>query len=225
MADAHPRVVIACRIMQPEMQALQSLDNTVEVRYLDQNLHRTPDHMPRLIQEQIDAVRTYASKIILGYGLCSNGIVGVKAPQQGLYVPKAHDCITLFLGSRARYDKLFHERPGTYYLTPGWVAEEKDPLGQMENEYVPRMGREMAIWGIKEELKNYTHIALIDTQAVDMALLRQRAMENATFLGKKYEEIVGKPDYFQKILLGPLDTENFLFVKAGETVQQKPFLG
>jgi hypothetical protein len=210
--------------MQPELEALQSQDNTVEVRYLDQSLHRTPDRMPRLLQEQIDAVHTYASKIILGYGLCSNGIVGVTAPKQGLFVPKAHDCITLFLGSRARYDKTFHARPGTYYLTPGWVAEKKDPLGQMENEYVPRMGREMAIWGIKEELKNYTHIALIDTQVVDLAPLRQRAMQNAKFLEKKYEEIAGTLDYFKKILFGPYDTENFLFLKPGETVQQKPFL-
>jgi hypothetical protein len=68
--DSHPRVVIACRIMQPELEALQSQDNTVEVRYLDQSLHRTPDRMPRLLQEQIDAVHTYASKIILGY-VCS----------------------------------------------------------------------------------------------------------------------------------------------------------
>lgn len=223
-ADSRPRVVIACRIMQPEMEALQSQDNSVEVCYLDQSLHRTPDRMPRLLQEQIDAVHEYASKIILGYGLCSNGIVGVKAPQQGLFVPRAHDCITLFLGSRARYDKTFHERPGTYYLTPGWVAEKKDPLGQMENEYVPRMGREMAVWGIKEELKNYTHIALINTQAADLAPLRQRAMENARFLEKEYEEIAGKTDYFRKILFGPYDSENFLFLKPGEVVRQKPFL-
>ena len=219
-----PRVVIACCIMQLEMEALQSEDKCVEVRYLDQSLHRTPDRMPRLLQEQIDDVEKYASKIILGYGLCSNGIVGVKAPKQGMIVPRAHDCITLFLGSRARYDKTFHEKPGTYYLTPGWVAEKKDPLGQMENEYMPKMGREMAEWGIKEELKHYTHIALIDTQVVNLAPLRQRAMQNAQFLDKKYEEISGALDFFKKILFGPYNKDDFLFLKPGETVKQKPFL-
>ena len=218
------RVVIACRIMQPEMEALRSEDKSVELRYLDQSLHRTPDRMPGLLQEQIDEVEKYASKIILGYGLCSNGIVGVTAPEQGLYVPKAHDCITLFLGSRAQYDKTFHEKPGTYYLTPGWVAEKKDPLGQMENEYIPKLGREMAEWGIKEELKHYTHIALIDTQVVNLAPLRQRAMQNAQFLDKKYEEISGALDFFKKILFGPYDNGDFLFLKQGETISQQPFL-
>ena len=58
------------------------------------------------------------------------------------------------MGSRAAYEKVFYEQPGTYYLTPGWVEERKDPLGYMESAYVPKMGREKAEWGIREELKN-----------------------------------------------------------------------
>ncbi len=82
------RIVIACRVMEPEIEALRPADNNVEVRYLDQALHRTPDLMPRLIQEQIDEAEKIASQVVLGYGLCSNGIVGIKAPKQGLLVPK-----------------------------------------------------------------------------------------------------------------------------------------
>ncbi len=218
------RIVIACRVMEPEIEALRPADNNVEVRYLDQSLHRTPDLMPRLIQEQIDEAEKIASQVVLGYGLCSNGIVGVKAPKQGLLVPKAHDCITLFLGSRAVYNKVFHDRPGTYYLTPGWVAEKKDPIGYMEEEYVPRVGRETAEWALREELKNYTHIVLIDTKVEDPSPLRARALENARFLGKQYEEISGSPDYFQKILFGPYPGDDFLLFQQGEMVAQKPFL-
>ena len=113
------------------------------------------------------------------------------------------------------------EKPtrGTY-----WVAEEKDPLGQMENEYVPKLGREMAAWGIREELKHYTHIALIDTQVANLAPLRQRAIENARFLDKQYTEIPGTLDFFKKIIAGPYTRQDFLFLKAGQTVRQKPFL-
>ena len=210
--------------MQPELEAIPSGGNDVEIRYLDQSLHRTPDRMPRLLQEQIDQAQPYASQIILGYGLCSNGIVGVKAPRQGLFIPRAHDCITLFLGSRARYDKIFRSDPGTYYLTPGWISEQKDPLGQMENEYIPKMGREMAVWGIKEELKHYTHIALIDTKTTDLKPLRRRAKENARFLNKAYKEISGSLEYFRKLLYGPYQNDDFLFFKPNETVKQKPFL-
>ncbi len=218
------RVVIACHIMEPEIEALQPAENNVEVRYLNQSLHRTPQNMPGLVQEQVDEVENYASQIVLGYGLCSNGIVGVTAPKQGLIVPRVHDCIALFLGSRAAYDQTFHERPGTYYLTPGWVAEKKDPLGCMEDDYVPRVGRKNAEWALREEYKNYTHIALIDTKVEDLAPLRTRALENARFLDMQYEEVSGTQDYFEKILFGPYQEEDFLIFQPGETVSQNPFL-
>lgn len=221
---AHPRVVIACRVMQAELDRLVVEDAPVEIRYLDQNLHRTPEKMPALIQAEIDAVADYAGHIVLGYGLCSNGIVGATAVNQPLCVPRAHDCITLMLGSRRAYHQAFSKRSGTYYLTAGWVAEQKDPLGQMENEYVPRMGREMAEWGIREELLHYTHIVLINTRGGDIEDLRARAKANAEFLDKTYEEIAGSDQLFRKILFGPYGPEDFVCFAPGEPVIQKPFL-
>jgi len=175
----------------------------------------------QLIQDQIDEIKSYASQIVLGYGLCSNGIVGLKAPMQGLIIPRAHDCITLFLGSRTAYDTIFKEKPGTYYLTPGWVEERKDPLGYMEKSYVPKLGREIAEWGIKEELKNYTHIVLINTKFANMEPLRKIAKENARFLDKKYEEIPGLPDYFKNIIFGPYLEKDFICLKPGETMLEE----
>ena len=40
--------------------------------------------------------------ILLGYGLCSNGLVGLTARSIPLVIP-VHDCITLFLGSKEQY--------------------------------------------------------------------------------------------------------------------------
>jgi hypothetical protein len=216
-----PRVIIACRVMKPEIDSLVGTAPYIELRYLDASLHETPDRMPQLIQDQIDEIKSYASQIVLGYGLCSNGIVGLKAPMQDLIIPCAHDCITLFLGSRTAYDTIFKKKPGTYYLTPGWVEERKDPLGYMEKSYVPKMGREMAEWGIKEELKNYTHIVLINTNSANMEPLRKIAKENARFLDKKYEEIPGLPDYFEKIIFGPHLEKDFIRLKPGETMLEE----
>ncbi len=221
---ALPRAVIACRCMAPELDALGPDRHGVEVRYLDQNLHRTPDIMPELIAEAVEEVEDRASSIVLGYGLCSNGIVGVKAPRQGLIVPRVHDCIALFLGSRGEYNLRRGERPGTYYLTPGWVAEEKDPLGQLEHEYIPRVGKETAEWAIREELKHYTHIALIDTGVGDREPLRARAMKNASHLEMEYEEVRGTDLYFRKLLFGPYEEEDFVFVEPGKTVRADPWL-
>jgi hypothetical protein len=215
------RVIIACRVMKPELDTLAEAHSHIEIRYLDQNMHERPDQMPAVVQAEVDAVKAYAGQIILGYGLCSNGIVGVRAPRQGLIIPRVHDCITLFLGSRAAYEKVFYEHPGTYYLTPGWVEERKDPLGYMESAYVPKMGREKAEWGIREELRNYTRIVMIDTHAEDMEPLRRIARENAVFLEKEYAEIPGGRDYFRRILFGPYPEADFIHLQAGETMQQE----
>jgi hypothetical protein len=217
-------VVIACRVMEPEMEAVRAGSQDVEIVYLEQGLHRTPKRLPELLQEQIDLVALRASVIILGYGLCSNGMVGVTARRQELIVPRCHDCISLFLGSPARYEAVFNDHPGTYYLTPGWVKENQDPLGTYEMEYLPKYGEETALWLIRESLKNYTHIALINSGMPGSEALHRRALENAAFFKMAYIEFEGNLSYFEKILHGPYDGGDFLHLQPGETITQAMFL-
>jgi Protein of unknown function (DUF1638) len=222
-------VILACSVMRNEIEEVLSPDNEVEVRYLEQALHRTPHLMPGRLQAEIDAVSGYARRIVLGYGLCSNGIVGVAARRQRIIVPRCHDCITLFLGSRAAYDELFQKIPGTYYLTQGWIEEKKDPLSIVELEYTPRVGSETAIWAMQEELKHYTHIALISSGLTDIEPYRRRAKENAAFFGKKYLELTGTLDYFRKMVCPDLLEEgvvpdDFVSIAEGESLTQELFL-
>lgn len=210
--------------MEPELAHIVSeknrADDGVDILYLEQALHRTPNKLLMRVQEKIDQVVQAASSIVLGYGLCAKGVVGITAQTVELIIPRCHDCIALFLGSPKRHLEIFREKPGTYYLTPGWVAEKKDPLGIIE-EQVPKFGRETARWVIEEELKHYTHIALIDTGVEEMAPLRARAMENAAVLKKQYEEIPGSLDYFRELLHGPYGEEKFLRLRPGETFTQE----
>jgi hypothetical protein len=219
-------VLVACQVMEPELEMLCKDRSHVDVLYLEQSLHRTPQKMPDRIQSLIDQAAGHADRIVLGYGLCSNGILGVQAREQDLITPRCHDCISFFLGSPEAYKKDFDAHPGTYYLTPGWLAERKDPLGIIEDDYVQRVGREMAIWAMKEELKHYTRIALINTGVAEIEPLRERAQENAKFFNMNYQEIEGKSlEYFVKLMDGPyLDTE-FLRLKPREVVTQEMYMG
>ncbi|GAH63322.1 unnamed protein product, partial [marine sediment metagenome] len=92
----------------------------VHFEFLEQGLHRTPTKMPNIIQGKIHQADDKIDYIVLGYSLCGNGIVGVKAEKQPLVIPKAHDCIDLFLGSLEARLKEQQKAPGTYYLTKGW---------------------------------------------------------------------------------------------------------
>ena len=213
-------VIIACRVMEPELEAARAGSPAVEIIYLEQGLHRTPKKLPGMIQEQIDQAESYATVIVLGYGLCSNGLVGVTARRQKLIVPRCHDCISLFLGSPARYDAVSRDHPGTFYLTPGWVKHNNDPLGTYQVEYLPKYGSEVALWAIRESLKNYTHIALINSGMNKIEALRRRALENAEFLNMAYIELEGNLSYFEKIIRGPYKVEDFLQLQPGETITQ-----
>lgn len=218
-------VLVACKVMEPELEQVRRTRPHVQVEYLEQSLHRTPQKMPERVQAVVDSVSDGADRIVLGYGLCSNGIVGVRARAQELIVPRCHDCISFFLGSPEAYRRESDAHPGTYYLTPGWVAERKDLLGIIEDDYVKRVGREMAEWAMREELKHYTRIVLIDTGIGDIAPLRARAQENARFFGMAYEELqAGCLDYFTKLMDGPYDDGEFLRLLPGEAVTQEMFM-
>ncbi|MBC8417304.1 MAG: DUF1638 domain-containing protein [Desulfobacterales bacterium] len=221
--EERSNVIVACRVMQPELECIRDGNSGVDIRYIDQGLHRTPDKMAALVQEQVDEAAPCAKRIVLGYGLCSNGIVGVVARQQGLLVPRSHDCIALFMGSLSAYKKAFEKRPGTYYLTPGWIQEGKDPLGIVEDDYMRRFDRETSMWVMKEELKHYTHIALINTGLAEQRGLRERAMENARVFKKEYEEIKGSLEYFSKIIRGPYTDQFFLNINPYDAVTQEMF--
>jgi len=88
------------------------------------------------------------------------------------------------------------------------------------------IGRETAEWILKEELKHYTHIVLIDTAVADIVPLRKRAIENARFFNMAFEEIEGKNlKYFVKLIKGPYDAKDFIVLKPGEAVTQSMFIG
>jgi hypothetical protein len=217
------KIMLACRIMEPEIEMLRPGCDGMEVHYIDQGLHRTPDRMPGIVQEEIDRVEVGASEIVLGYGLCSKGIAGVKSQNVRLVIPRCHDCIALFLGSIQTYQQRLEAQPGTYYLTPGWILEKKDPLGIVEEEYAPKVGRELAVWGMREELKNYSHITYVETGAGMSEPLRRRAQENAIFFEKIFEDIQGSLDFFERLLKGPYQEPDFIVLPPGEKARMEMF--
>lgn len=217
-----PRIlIIACNIMKDEFESANHT-GSVEIEYLEQSLHRTPGKMPAAIQEKIDKANGF-DYIVLGYGACGNGIAGVKARQQPLIIPRAHDCITFFLGSMKAHLAHHEKCPGTYYLNKGWIEEKKDPLGVLD-EYTEKYGRKTAEWVIQESFKNYKRMVMVTTGTYDPAQYRARAMADAEYVKLAYEEIEGSTEFIMKIVRGPRKSDEFLTLKPGEEVTSQVFL-
>lgn len=216
--------IIACKSIKPELEKLGGDDPMLSIRYMPQNLHRLPHKLSEVLQLAIDQTDASMEQVVLGYGLCSNGIVGIRAPRQGLYIPHVHDCITFYLGSREAYQKVFSKRPGTYHLTRSWIDNQTDPLGLMKNEYTRRVGSEMAEEAIRTEIRNYRYISYVDTGGSENEMYRERARENAAYFDKEFIEYKGTDTFFRKILFGPYHKPDFIYISPGDIVKQKDFL-
>jgi hypothetical protein len=227
MSEQKPRgaaAVIACEVMRPELEFVCGEKCGIDFYYMEQSLHLTPNKMAARIQKIIDEITGTKERIILGYGLCSNGLVGVKSRLEELIVPRCHDCISFFLGSPQTYMQDFSQRPGSYYLTPGWILEKKDPYHIMTNEYIARYGKKNAEWAMREELKHYTHVVLIDTGLYDIEPLRRIGKQNADYFGLEYLELPGTGlKYFHSLIRGPYDDQNFIVLEPGGVVKQDLF--
>lgn len=200
-----------------------------QITFLDYGLHRVPQKLTWAVQSQIDEIET-PSLILLGYGLCGNGLDGIKAGKHTLLVPRTDDCIAILLGSYSRYMEEFTGEPGTYYLTKGWLESGSDPLKEYK-EVSEKYGQEQAEWIMDTQYQHYKRLAFIAHQKSDLFEYRPSAKEVAAYCerwGMSYEEILGSDRYVRRLVeialnLDKLDSE-FLVVPPGGTLTQKDFL-
>jgi hypothetical protein len=211
--------VIACATVIEEMAPRMPAEMAREV--LDFGLHFRPGGLTAALQAAIDA-STGFDTILLGYGLCSRGVVGLVATTARLVIPRVDDCIAIFLGSRADYNEEHAKEPGTYFLTKGWIEAKDSPLDGIA-DLAPKYGEAKAERIMRIMLKNYTRIAYIDTGAYDVDHYREYAKENARRFDLRYEEIEGKPGLVEKLLYGPWDAE-CVVVEPGGTVAYEAFV-
>ncbi len=216
--------IFACGSLIQELEQVRGARQIPVFHTLESNLHRTPSRIPAALQAIIDEKAYMYETVILGYGLCSNGVVGVTAPKQGLIIPRVHDCIDLFLGHAGKGKSRMTTGEIFYYLTPGNILGQKDPLNIMTLEYIPKMGEKNGTWGMKIELEHYKTFALIVTDRPDMDHIRQQAKENARVFEKKLIEIPSDLSLVRQLLFGPHDPELFLYIQPGKTIQQHFFM-
>ena len=212
------RVVLACATVMEEILPLLPPDVSYQV--LDFGLHINPADLKRALQEAIDA--TMADEVILGYGQCSMAVIGLRATRCTLIVPRIDDCIAIFLGSGQAYKEQANAEPGTYYLTKGWLEVGDTPFDdydRLEAKYGPRK----AEWVIREMIKHYTRLALIDTgRQADLDRYREQARRLAERWDLRFEEIQGSDALVRQMLHGRWD-ERFVVVPPGESIRYEQF--
>lgn len=144
---------LGCDVLYREACYLAATSpHTLRVEFLRKGLHdlQTPDMLAH-IQNAVDAASAEEGwdAILLGYARCNDGLVGLTARSCPLVIPKAHDCITLYFGSRRAYREYFDEHPGTYYETTGWLERADQPGAELDRPAYDMPGV-MAALGLTE---------------------------------------------------------------------------
>jgi len=211
---------MACATVIEEMLPLlpPGMSHTV----FDFGLHVNPENLHRTLQAGIDAVDGQYDTLILGYGLCSLAIVGLKTAHSRLVVPRVDDCIAIFLGSHSAYRQQARAEPGTYYLTKGWIEAGDTPFSEYDR-LVQRYGLERAKRIFRVMLMNYKRLALINTGLYAMERYRELARGIAERFGLRYEELEGSTALVEKMINGPWD-DDFVVVGPGQEIRYDQFM-
>lgn len=236
--------VIACEIAFREIcyVAAQS-PHLIDLEFLTQGLHDAPNKGREELQKRVDAIPSGKyDAILVGYALCGNLIRGLTTAHTPLVIPRGHDCITFFLGSMERYDRLSHARPGSYYYTSGWLecirrrgtgstamdqrflptrAGVYDATEPIYTEWVQKYGEERAQYLLEvmgHWTESYTHGVLIDYDFTKPLHLHEQVEAICERRGWRFEQLEGDLHLLQRWLNGEWDAQSFLTVQPGQTV-------
>lgn len=219
--------LIGCMVMNREICHLVADScHIVRAWWLRQGLHDTPDILRNELQRAVDEVEQENEKltanlrfdvIVLAYGLCSNGVVGLCSRSLPIIVPRCDDCISLFLGSADRYRKLFGELSGAYWYNTGWIEQaftpSKENYALKRAEFAETYGEENADYLMEctnNWMTNYKTCGFISCPLGNPPRYEQYARQAALDFGWEFSKVEGSMDYFDALVNGPWDDKRFL---------------
>jgi hypothetical protein len=226
---------VACDVLaRPVYLCAARSPHVVDIRLFERGLHDVPKDLRSRLQEAIDAAPATADAVVLGYGLCGGATAGIVARDKPVVLPRAHDCITLFLGARERYAQETTDGPATYWYVAdqlerndgyrasvGGLAIGSDTDAEIEAtraEYVARYGEDNADY-LMEVLGgwrvHYGRAAFVSMGVADEAQSEAAAHDEAERRGWAFERIEGSLVLLRRLIDGDWG-EDMLVLQPGE---------
>lgn len=232
--------VIGCAVLAVDIRHIaEKFGMDIGTKFLEAGLHERPDMLREQLQAAIDEVSAsgLCHRIVIGYGICGRGTVGIQARNVPLVIPKVHDCISLFLGGDDAYQQQFKKYPGTYYISAGWFEEKTTPISQRKlwanfgeerlgfDEVKQQFGEDAAnetFRFLNSWQKNYQRAAFIETGSKQSPKYEQSAREMAEEYGWIYEKVMGDRTLIHKMLTAEETSDDILVVPPDQVIEFDP---
>ncbi len=236
--------LIACEVLTRELGlCIARSPHIVDVEYIAKGAHE-PDDLRLRIQAAIDTAEATGpdyDAIVIGFGLCGNAMLGVTSRRYPMVVPRAHDCCTLYLGSRAAFAEHFGENPSQGFTAVGYLERpsnddldgaedsvkfrQKTCYGQSYAEMVAQYGEDNAafIWSTLHPQHtaaqdNPIAIFIDQPEIGDFGhLAAYRAQMEAK--GKQLVVLNGSLDLVRQMVDGEWPDQDFVIVQPGDQLQ------
>ncbi len=225
--------IIGCGVLAPDINHIvREKGLNVKTNFLPGGLHNTPDVLRSRLQEAVDQAATdpLCHRIVVGYGVCGKGTIGIRAPRVPLVFPRVHDCIALFMGSDRAYKQEFEKYPGTFYISAGWYREKEAPK-EKESEKIWVGTESMGCRELKDKYgeegggriidffsswhHNYQRAAFIDTGIGTEKKSAEHARKMAEKYNWKFERIPGNLSLLTRLLTQDISDGDIVVVPPG----------
>jgi hypothetical protein len=230
--------LIACDVLTREVSwCVARSPHVIDVEFTPKGAHDESDKLRALLQSKIDSAsiqRDGYDAILLCYGICGNSTVGLEARDTRLVIPRAHDCCTLFLGSKAAFREHFGANPSQPFSTAGYMERgDWDSISNTASrllgtdktfdDYVRLYGEENARYIVETmnaslEQSESDTLVYIDVPETHNAALKAQCRARAEAEGKRFVELPGSLRLIAKLVNGGWSKDEFLIVEPGQRI-------
>jgi len=214
--------------------AIENSPHSIDIEYIRLGAHESPDRLRELIQEKIyeaDEKGGYDA-VILGYGLCGNAAAGLKAGKIPLVIPRAHDCCTVYLGSKEKFIEHFRDNLSSSWSCVGYMEHESSYLREtdtgrllgLDKDYeqlVEQYGEENAryIWETLHPKSHNDELFFIDVPELAHLGYLEKFVSFSQEQGKKVRVLPGDMRLIRMLVNGDWKEDEFLVVLPGKEIK------
>ena len=168
-----PIVILACKVFQNWLEHLLPEGLARGVTFFDYGLHQIPKNLRQTIQTAIDSIEQ-PSLVVLGYGLCGNGLDAIQAGQHTLPVPLVPGLYCPPAGVLCGVPSGVHAGAGHLLPLQGLAGSRLEPAGREPGSPEKKYGPKKAAFVMDVQYHNYRRLMLVARNPEELAAYRPR---------------------------------------------------